>query len=193
MVDRPLESLTLIFGTLVLPFLLSAASNPAGSPRNLPAAGASVAQVEPEVHIQWVLRSRDLATCVTAAPNLRRALFDHGSRVRIVAFAVEADTAVVRSYLRRERLFRIEVRRITEREFQREFAHRAPEPVATPMLIMVPPGAAADDVFASGNNRLPGDRQGSAELLARLEAFFRSSAAPHRALHPSITTGGGEK
>jgi hypothetical protein len=136
-----------------------------------------------------VLRAKDLASCVTAAPNIRRILHTHGSRVQVIVFAVETDTALVRSFMRRERLFRVDVRRISERELAREFGRRVPDPEVTPFLVMSPvrPGQSA-----FGNTKLTGDRQGSASLVSQLETYFRSIAVQHHTPHPSIAAGGGE-
>lgn len=94
-----------------------------------------------EVLVQWVIRTEDLLACRSVTPELRRMQHQHAGRVRVVAYPVSSDTALVRSFLRRERLGLLEVQSISEREFRREFAHHLDRPAQLPALIVRSPGA----------------------------------------------------
>jgi len=109
------------------------------------AAGAPIHAAEPaptaDVLVEWVVRTRDLMACQTATPDLRRLQHEHSSRINLVVYAVDSDTALVRSFLRRERLARLELHPITERELQARFAQRLGQPVQTPSLVVGTGGA----------------------------------------------------
>jgi len=122
---------------LVLPLVLLGGFRPAPAEALSGASFGARDKEAAEVVVEWVIRSYDLVACQTVTPDLRRARHQHGDRLRIVTYAVETDTALVRSFLRRERLARVETVAISESVFQRDFAHRFPQPLRTPSLIVV--------------------------------------------------------
>ncbi len=181
------KSLAARVGILGLPWVLSAAAyvpQRAVALDHIARSAPAVVQAdEPEFVIQWVLRPQHLGSCVTATPNLRRAVFEGGSRVRIEAIGIDADTAVVRSYMRNERLFRVSLKRVSEGEYQRNLAalFRQERHGDGPMLRLVPTqrGLAS---FASLEfpRTFPANSQGSAELVAHLRVLLGSRSGPGR-------------
>ena len=148
-----------LVSALALPITLLAAfaSVPSSALDFAPAASHTRSEAATaEVQVEWVLRTRDLITCQTAAPDLRRIQHQYSGQVRVVAYAVASDTALVHSFLRRERLVHVDVRPITERVFQRDFAHRLGSPEQTPTLIVLHRGG---QVAFDGRARVvPGGR-----------------------------------
>jgi hypothetical protein len=150
-----------------------------------PHSAASAPKNTADVLVEWVIRSRDIVACETVTPDLRRAQQQYRGRVRIVAYAVATDTALVRSFLRRERLFAVELRPVTEREFQRDFANRFERPLRTPSLIVVVRGAEME-AFDAGVRLASGRR--SVEEFGRYLNVVLGSAEPERHTRgPSIT------
>ena len=128
-----------------------------------------------EVLVEWVIRSEDLVACETATPELRRTQFQYRGRIRMIAYAVDADTALVRSFLRRERLALIDLQRITERDFQRNFAHRLGPPARTPSLLVMAHGTNFGAFDAAV--RTAGGRRGVSDFGAQLDAILSPASA----------------
>lgn len=97
---------------------------------------ASAGQATPEVLVRWVVRTSDLLACQQLTPELRRMQHQYRERVTVIAHPIGADTVLLRSFLRRERLVRVVVEPISERDFRRDIAHRLQAPVSTPALIV---------------------------------------------------------
>ena len=190
------KSLAARVGFLGLPWVLSAAAfspQQPVAPVDLASPAPIVQADEPEVVIRWLLRSEDLGSCVTAAPNVRRLLVEYGSRVRIEAVGVGADTAVVRSYMRGERLFRVTVGEMSRSDYRRELAAAFPgQAIEGPVLRYIIPNRSLAR-FASSTNSSPrafrASRQGSADLLAHLRVLLGSGPGRSRI----VTAEGGQR
>jgi hypothetical protein len=160
----------IVAGALVLPVTLLGGFRAAPPPAHAAPQSASLDGVAPtgeaEVLVQWIIRTEDLLACRTVTPDLRRMQHQHGDRLRVVAYPVASDTALVRSFLRRERLGRVEVQPITMREFQREFAHRLEQPARLPSLIVLTRGSQVAS-FDAGLRAAP-SRRGVNEFASYL-------------------------
>jgi len=165
---------------LLAPFL--AAARPAL--QLAPAAGGVTAsrqvQPQPEVALQWVIRTRDVIACETPAPDFRRLRHSYRDRIAITAYVVASDTALVRSFLRNERLGLVNVVSITERDFNRRFASSSRRPAATPMVILTRSGATPSAYFA--DVRTAAGRANIDGLGNQLAAYFRTHVGPQFAL-----------
>jgi hypothetical protein len=142
-----------------------------------------------DVRVEWVVRTRDLLACQTATPDLRRLQHDHSARMELIVYAVDSDTALVRSFLRRERLARLQLNSITERQFQHRFAQRLGQPAQTPSLFVR--AGDAQLAFAAGMRGEPGAR-GVADFMSYLGTLLTPTrlAGDHRS--PSML-GGNER
>jgi hypothetical protein len=176
---------------LVLPTLLLGAfrAAPAGSP--VPG-GSEVRAAAPRtdgterVLVEWVIRSADLVACETVTPELRRKQHQYQGQVRFVAYAVGADPALVQSFLRRERLARVELHSITEREFQAGFARRFGAAANARTLLVVTEGAEAQ-VFDAAVRTASG-RRGVADFAAYLDGIVTRGGLAGVHPVPSIRT-----
>jgi hypothetical protein len=128
-----------------------------------------------EVLVEWVIRFRDLVACETATPELRRTQHQYRGRIRMVAYAVDADTSLVRSFLRRERLSSVELVRITEGEFRRDFAQRLGPSGRTPTLLVMAHGRSVGAYDAAV--RTDAGRRGVSDFGARLAALLAPATA----------------
>lgn len=142
-----------------------------------------------DVRVEWVVRTRDLLACQTATPDLRRLQREHSSRMELVVYAVDSDTALVRSFLRRERLARLQLNSITERQFQHHFAQRLGQPAQTPSLLVR--AGDAQLAFAAGVRGEQGAR-GVADFMSYLGSVLTPSrlAGDHRS---PLMHGGNER
>jgi len=158
---------------LLLPAALHAApwAFPEGRP-TLEAAGAEAST--PQVLVEWVIRTDDLVACRTAAPDLRRMRHEYQGQLRLVAYAVEADPSLVRSFLRRELLGRTEVQPITEREFQVAFGRQLGPRARTPALLVSRGGTRV--AFEAGIRNAPG-RRGVDEFSAYVDLLMNPALA----------------
>jgi hypothetical protein len=141
----------------------------------------------PEVLVQWMIRTSDMIACQAVTPELRRISHRYGGRVRIVIYPIGSDTTLVRSYLRRERLDRVVLQRITEREFRRDFTDKLPAHASTPAMIVSHRGTEAQ-AFEVSANTTPGQR-GVVDFSTHIAAILQPGglAANHR--RPSIRSG----
>ena len=145
--------------------------------------GADVANVQaPVVNrigdgavIQWVIRASDIAACESAAPAMRTILYQYRGQVHIDAVYVGEDTTLVRSFLHAERLGRVNVRTISEREFARDFAHRF-SPARTPLAVLVVQGVPDKAFFA--DVRAAAGRRDVEALTSTLAALLSPHDAP---------------
>lgn len=144
----------------------------------------------PEVHVHWVVRASDLLACQQLTPELRRLQHTYRDRVVVVAYPIGADTALVRSYLRRERLGRVAVQPLTEREFQRDFAQHLQRPVSTPSLLVSYPGtrAATFDVAVSAGF----GRRGIPEFSTYVASLLQPAGLAENTRNPSLFRSGEE-
>jgi hypothetical protein len=189
MVRRPLLALIASSALLVPSTLLGGVhrviatdgSQHVGAPSPEIGAGA------PEVLIEWVLRPEDFFACETAAPDLRRARREYGARVRIATYLVGADTALARSFLRKERLGAVELTAISTADFARNYAHRFPQPVTTPLAVLVSRGSA--DVAFNADVRLAAGRRGVVELGRRLDALLQPDRPQFRSRSAAMEGG----
>lgn len=163
---------------LLAPFL--AAARPAL--RLGPGAGGEAAsnRTQAEVGLQWIIRARDVLSCETPAPEFRRLRHSYRDRLAITAYVVASDTALVRSFLRNERLGLVNVVSITERDFHRRFPSSPRQPVATPMVVLTRSGAPPSVYFA--DVRTVAGRTNIEGLGNQLAAYFRTQVGPRFAL-----------
>lgn len=160
--------------------LLGAFTSASGTASARVAEAASV-----EVQVEWVLRLGDLIACQTAAPDLRRIQHQYSGRVRVVAYPVASDTALVRSFLRRERLVHVDLQPLTEREFQRDFAHRLGQRARTPSLIVHHRG---EQVAFDGWARVVPGGRGVNDFSAHVATLLNPAGVA--SIHRSTFTGG---
>src|SRR5688572_8614 len=116
----PLSRLSLVLGLLSA----TAAFSPLPKPMALAHERPSVSQQDPFT-LRWVFREADLLSCRTAAAELRRARREFGQQVQLAAVAVEVDRPLVESFIRKERLFNVNVTYINENEYRRVHANEA--------------------------------------------------------------------
>lgn len=158
---------------LLIPALLGAFR---AVPAPAPAEGDSSAQIAvatrtdaAPVLVEWAIRTSDLVTCETVTPELRRVRHQYGDRVRLVAYAVDTDVRLVQSFLRKERLARVDLQPRTERAFQADYARRFGSAASAPTLLMVSQGATAQTFDATA--RTTSGRQGIARFAAYLDGI----------------------
>jgi hypothetical protein len=173
MVGRPLIA-TLALAAAVAPVSLLSAFTFEGRPASTSSvASASSREVrqEPEIVLKWVIRSADVVSCETAAPELRRLKHAYRGRLRVVVYGVAADTLLMRSFLRDELLGGAKLHPLTEGEFQQQFARQRARTVATP-LIVLSDASGRDQVFNADVRLAAGRREVEAIGLA-LNAILR--------------------
>jgi hypothetical protein len=138
------------------------------------------------VSIQWVLRAEDLIGCETAAPAMRRAAREYRERVRITTYLIGRDTSLARSFLRRERLGNVALVSISDREFARDFAHRFPNAMSAPLVVITTPGLPA--VAYEADVRLESGRLSINDMSRRLATLLQAPSAQQLATRGSTRT-----
>jgi hypothetical protein len=78
------------------------------------------------VGVTWTLRDREIFACESATYDLRALLRSYGGRVDVRVIAVDADPALIASFLRRERLD-LRVSHVSTADYRRAF-HSEPVP-----------------------------------------------------------------
>lgn len=176
---------------LLLPALLGGFRTAPGRPTVAQASGVEAAAPEPNdaemVLVEWVIRTGDLVACETATPELRRVRHQYGDRVRLVAYAVDTDLGLVQSFLRRERLARVDVQPRTERAFQADHARRFGAAATAPTLLVVSRGGEAQAFDASV--RTARGRRGMADFAAYLDGILTRGTLAEAAPLPSTSRG----
>lgn len=161
---------------------------PAADPSGVEAAAPARNDAE-MVLVEWVIRTEDLVACETATPELRRVRHQYGDRVRLVAYAVDTDVRLVQSFLRRERLGRVDLQPRTERAFQADHARRFGSAASAPALLVVSRGAEAQAFDATV--RTARGRRGMADFATYLDGVLARATLAEAA--PAPSTGRGEE
>jgi hypothetical protein len=173
MVGRPfIAALALAAATAVAPVSLLAGFAFAGQPA--PASVTVSSMAVPEQHgvvLKWVIRSEDVVACETAAADLRRFKHAYKDRLHIVVYGVATDTALVRSFLRDEMIGGVDLRRLSEREFQ-QFARQFGRPMATPLIVLT--DASGRDQAFDADMRLASGRREVATIGLAINTILRS-------------------
>ncbi|HET7234323.1 MAG TPA: hypothetical protein VFJ16_30195 [Longimicrobium sp.] len=132
---------------------------------------ASNVRPERTVSALWVIRTADIVACETAAAELRRQLSQHGGSLQLTVLYLGGDTAVVHSFLRRERLASARVERGTERGLRRELADRAANlRTSPPLLVLSAAGVPQRVLFA--DVRTPEGRRDVDRLSTELNVML---------------------
>jgi hypothetical protein len=140
-----------------------------------------------QASIQWVIRTSDIAACASAAPELRALLREFRGQVNLSAYYVGDDTALVHSFLRRERLGSVTVQLITESQYQAEFAQRF-SPVRTPFAVLEVTGAPDRAYYA--DMRAAAGRRAFNELTVALAGVLQPPVQGSTRVRPSTFNGG---
>jgi hypothetical protein len=178
---------------LALPPTLLGGFRPVAEGERAPVAISAIprsAEELPMVSIQWVLRVEDLIACETAAPAMRRAFHQYGERLRITTYLIGRDTALARSFLRRERLGSAQLVSISDREFARDFTQRFPTAMSAPLVVLSTNGSPA--VAFKADVRIEAGRLSINEMSRRLNALMQAPETRLGARAPvtSLTVGG---
>jgi hypothetical protein len=155
----------------------TAAFAPADAPPT-PVHELASSRQEGPVTLRWVFRENDLLSCRSAAAEVRRLRREFGAHLHVVAVAVDVDHPLVESFMRKERLFDLNVSYVNEGEYRRAYGGEV-----TPSLVMVRAGRVVE-VFAAGGMPVLG-RRPLAAISPTLRGFFAVALAPnHRVSEP---------
>lgn len=167
-IRRPtLSRLSLALGLLAA----TAAFSPLPEPLALAHERPSVSQQDPFT-LRWVFREADLLSCRTASLELRRARREFGQQVRLEAVATNVDRPLVESFMRKERLFQLNVSYIDENEYRRTYASQASN-----FIELIRAGRVVE-VF-TGGVPVPG-RRPIVAITPTLRGLIALALAPHQ-------------